>query len=255
MRIAMAAFGFFAIGPAIAIASDPAPMLYATECASCHGDRGQGSNIAPPLIGRPAVDLHFMLDTGRMPASVPNVNEIPRAPQFTAKQITALVAYILTFSPQPPPSALPVIKLGNPRRGRDLFAENCAQCHGAAGNGASVGADDVAPSLARASAFQVGEAIRAGPGVMPRFGPDVLSDEDIDDIAGYVNVVQTHGNMPDGPNAGGFSLAHVGPVAEGFIWVRWCSLSGASAPRATINHRQISASICNPEAMALKRGS
>ncbi len=52
---------------------------------------------------------------------------------------------------------------------------------------------------------------------MPRFGPDVLSDEDIDDIAGYVNVVQTHGNMPDGPNAGGFSLAHVGPVAEGFI--------------------------------------
>ncbi len=81
----MAAFGFFAIGPAIAIASDPAPMLYATECASCHGDRGQGSNIAPPLIGRPAVDIHFMLDTGRMPASVPNVNEIPRAPQFTAQ--------------------------------------------------------------------------------------------------------------------------------------------------------------------------
>ncbi|HET6276344.1 MAG TPA: c-type cytochrome [Candidatus Cybelea sp.] len=217
MKFAMAAFVFFALSPAVAAASDRGPKLYATYCSSCHGDRGQGSNVAPSLIGRPAVDVHFMLDSGRMPASAPNVNEIPRAPRFTEVQIAALVAYILTFSPQPPPSELPLIMPGNLRRGRELFAENCAQCHGAAGNGASVGADNVAPSLATATVFQVGEAIRAGPGVMPRFGPDVLSASDVDDIAHYVNFMQTHGNIPDGPNAGGFSLAHTGPVAEGFI--------------------------------------
>ena len=34
--------------------------------------------------------------------------------------------------------------------------------------------------------MQVAEAIRAGPGVMPRFGHDVLSERNIDDIASYI---------------------------------------------------------------------
>lgn len=191
--------------------------LYATYCASCHGDVGQGSNVAPSLIGRSAAYVHFMLDTGRMPAGAPYVNEIPREPRFTEPQMTALTAYVLSLSPSPGPSALPLVMPGSVTNGRRLYVADCEQCHGPTGQGSSVGASDVAPSLAPATVFQVAEAIRAGPGVMPAFDANVLSDQQVSDIAHYVNYMQTHANAPDGPDAGGFSLAHVGPAAEGLV--------------------------------------
>ena len=199
------------------LAALAAADLYGTHCASCHGDHGQGSNVAPSLIGKSAADIHFMLDTGRMPASVPYLGDIHREPRFTQTQISALVRYVQTFSPVPASASLPLVMPGDVVRGRELFAENCAQCHGAAGGGASIGAADVAPSLGEATVFQVAEAIRAGPSMMPRFGPDVLSDQDVDDIAHYVNYSQTQADRPNGEDAGGFSLAHLGPVAEGFV--------------------------------------
>ncbi len=194
--------------------------LYMTHCASCHGDKGQGSNTSPPLIGKSAVDIHFMLDTGRMPAAAPNSNEEHKSPSFTGPQMTAIVKYVQTFTPGSIDSSLPRILPGNVARGRALFNENCAHCHGVAGNGASVGYDNVAPSLMNATVFQVAEAIRAGPEIMPRFGPDVLSDQDVSDIARYVNYVQTQSAQPQSIDSGGLALAHVGPVAEGLIaWV------------------------------------
>ena len=40
------------------------------------------------------------------------------------------------------------------------------------------------------------------------------------DIARYVNYVHTRPGGENGIDAGGFSLAHVGPVAEGLVaWV------------------------------------
>jgi ubiquinol-cytochrome c reductase cytochrome c subunit len=189
--------------------------LYQTYCASCHGANVAGTANAPSLVGRSAADIHFMLDTGRMPASLPYVNEIHRRPRFTSEQMASIVAYVERFSLHPD-TALPVIMRGNVQRGRALFEEHCAVCHGAAGDGASVGADNVAPALHEATMLQVGEAIRAGPGVMPRFGPDVVSNQDLDDIAHYVNWLQTRAaGSPQ--NRGGFTLAHVGPTAEGFV--------------------------------------
>jgi ubiquinol-cytochrome c reductase cytochrome c subunit len=215
----LAAFIALALAPVWARAAaggEGAAALYMTHCSSCHGDNGQGSNVAPSLIGKSAADIHLMLDTGRMPAAVPYVNEIHHEPRFTDAQMMALVRYVQTFSPEADPS-LPKILPGDVRHGRALFAENCAQCHGSAGDGASVGESNVAPSLMNATVFQVAEAIRAGPEVMPRFGPDVLSDRDVSDIARYINFVQTQSDRPNGENAGGFSLAHVGPVAEGAV--------------------------------------
>lgn len=194
----------------------PPAALYDTYCSSCHGARGQGTNVAPPLVGKSAADVHFMLDSGRMPAAAPGVNEIPRAPRFTYAQINGIVDYVMTFSPHRNAS-LPLVQAGDIKRGGALFAENCAQCHGAVGDGASVGTNNVAPDLATATVFQIAEAVRSGPGIMPRFGPDVLSDRDVDDIASYVNDIETHADDRNGANAGGFPLAHIGPVAEGFI--------------------------------------
>jgi ubiquinol-cytochrome c reductase cytochrome c subunit len=217
MKLLPLALALLALMPPKAARADDAAELYGMHCASCHGGHGQGSNVAPSLIAKSAADIHFMLDTGRMPASVPYLGEIHREPRFTQAQMAELVRYIQSFSPVPASAALPLVMPGDVTLGRKLFAENCAQCHGAGGGGASVGAADVAPSLADATVFQVAEAIRVGPSVMPRFGPDVLSDQDVNDIAHYVNYSQTHADQPDGEDAGGFSLAHVGPVAEGFV--------------------------------------
>jgi ubiquinol-cytochrome c reductase cytochrome c subunit len=203
--------------PLCATARDNGAEFYDVYCSSCHGLRGQGSSVAPSLIGTPSVMVHFMLDTGRMPAPLGDDNDIPRVPRFTYAQIAQIVRYVGTFSRTPVASALPLVEPGNVNRGRTLFAENCAQCHGAGADGDSVGADNVAPSLMAATSFQVVEAARAGPGIMPRFGNDLLSDRDLDDIVRYVNDLQTHAEAPDGPDAGGISLAHIGPVAEGFI--------------------------------------
>ncbi|HEY2473166.1 MAG TPA: c-type cytochrome [Candidatus Cybelea sp.] len=191
--------------------------LYATYCSSCHGSRGQGSDVAPPLIGRPAAEIHLMLDTGRMPAAAPGVNEITRKPIFSPAQIAQVVTYVRSFAPQPNASPLSISSGGNILAGRTLFIENCAACHGATADGASVGYGNVAPSLAGVTPMQIDEAVRTGPGVMPDFGNDVLSDRDVGDIASYVVSVHAHANLPRGPDAGGFTLAHVGPVAEGFV--------------------------------------
>jgi len=199
---------------------DDGRTLYMTRCSSCHGDNGQGSALAPPLLGKSASDIHLMLDTGRMPAAVPYANEIHKTPIFTQEQMTAIVAYVQSFTSGPVDSTLPRILPGDVAHGRALFNENCAHCHGAVGNGASVGYDNVAPSLMNATVFQVGEAIRAGPEIMPRFGSDLLSDQDVSDIARYVNYVQTQSDQPRSIDSGGLPLAHIGPVAEGLIaWV------------------------------------
>ncbi len=216
MRLATV-LALIAIAPAAARANDSGATLYATYCSSCHGTRAQGSRDGPPLIGQSAAMVHFMLDSGRMPAPARGVNEISRAPRFRSAQIDALTRYVVGLSPGSADASLPIVTAGNPVRGRALFAANCAQCHGATGDGASVGGDDVAPTLAIATGSQIGEAIRAGPGVMPRFGPGVLSGRDVDDIASFVTFAKTHANDANGPNAGGVPLAHVGPVAEGFI--------------------------------------
>jgi ubiquinol-cytochrome c reductase cytochrome c subunit len=220
MKLAPAVLAAIVLLPSGARAAGEGAMLYATYCSSCHGSRAEGTRVGPSLIGASAARVHFMLDSGRMPAAAPDVNEIPRVPRFTYAQIDQIVAYVLSLSPQHPSARLPIITAGNVVRGAALFAENCAQCHGALGDGASVGGANVAPDLATASVFQIAEAVRAGPGIMPRFDRNALSDRDVNDIAYFVNFVETHADDPNGANAGGFPLAHLGPVAEGFIaWV------------------------------------
>lgn len=198
------------------VPDDPA-ALYALDCASCHGAAGQGSQWGPPLAGVPEVRIHFMLDTGRMPASIPFVETPHAKPAFTPAQIDALANYVAVSIAKTHDRALPAVGPGDVRRGRSLFAANCQACHGVGGNGEAIGYgyQRVAPSLHSAGSFQIAEAIRAGPGVMPRFGPAVLSDRDVNDIAHYVRDVESQNFGP-----GGITLSLVGAAAEGLVaWV------------------------------------
>ena len=59
--------------------------------------------------------------------------------------------------------------------------------------------------------MQIAEAIRTGPANMPVFGPDTLTDQQVNSIVRYVEYLRD----PDDP--GGFALGHVGPIPEGFV--------------------------------------
>jgi ubiquinol-cytochrome c reductase cytochrome c subunit len=187
---------------------------YDRHCTSCHGLGGHGTSQGPPLLGAGAAAVDFYLSTGRMPLAVAGQQPMRQAPVFSRGQIDALVAYVTSLYPDGPPVPRANPAAGDLVRGGRLFTENCAPCHGAAAAGDAVGAGAVAPSLWASTPTEIEEAVRVGPGVMPRFGPDELSQRDLDSIARYLLSLRTR------PSPGGLSLGYTGPVAEGFVaWI------------------------------------
>lgn len=185
--------------------------LYEANCATCHGPGGGGTDDGPSLAGFGPAAVDFVLRTGRMPLADPTSQPVRREPLFTEEEIRALVAYVETIQPggTPIPDVDPA--RGSLVEGQRVFLANCAACHGAGAGGDSVGGGRIAPSLYPASALEIAEALRYGPGTMPRFGPENLSQEDLDSIARYLLFLQAE------PDPGGLGLGRVGAVAEGFV--------------------------------------
>jgi ubiquinol-cytochrome c reductase cytochrome c subunit len=104
-------------------------------------------------------------------------------------------------------------------RGGELFRQNCASCHGFAGAGGALSEGNQAPPLKEATATQVKEAMRIGPGTMPVFSSESVSDQDADAIAAYVRY------LADANNRGGAPLEHGGPIPEGLV--AWLAGLGA----------------------------
>jgi ubiquinol-cytochrome c reductase cytochrome c subunit len=192
--------------------------LYNVHCASCHGLNLQGGPEAPPLIGIDAQDADFMLRTGRMPAEIPFEEETHKAPRFNADQIVDIVDYVMSKASGE--KMLPVVKApdfavappGMLKKGREVYEENCEHCHAATGRGDGVGYANVAPELSDATPEEIAEAVRMGPDVMPVFGKNIISDDDLNALITYVGYLQ-RGKY----NPGGLQLANWGPVSEGFI--------------------------------------
>ena len=204
-----------AAGLALAPIRARGESLYELRCSSCHGLVLQGGPDAPPLIGKSAADVDFMLQTGRMPAAAPGQQYVDVKPQLSQPDILAIVSYVSSRGHGP--VQLPRLASGNAAHGRAIFAENCQQCHGVSAHGASVGYANIAPSLMHTRPEQIAEAVRVGPGEMPQFGPDVMTDANLDDLVSFVGFLQ---HEKRSYNQGGLQLANVGPVAEGFVaWV------------------------------------
>jgi ubiquinol-cytochrome c reductase cytochrome c subunit len=180
--------------------------LYTAQCASCHGQQGEGTGNGPTLVGAGAAGADFYLRTGRMPLSAPG-QPVTRHPQrLSEEQIAALVDVVAGFGPGP---EIPqVLGGGDVGDGARLYLANCAACHGATGAGNAIGGGAIAANLGHASALDILEAIRIGPGAMPNFE---LSPEDEASIVAYVHDLQTR------PDPGGLAIGGLGAVAEGFI--------------------------------------
>ena len=187
--------------------------LYQANCSTCHGLDALGTDNGPSLsqVGPASVD--FMLSTGRMPLANPADQPRRGAPKFSPVQIDAIVAYLEALVPGGEPIPAVDTSQGDLVRGAALFLENCAACHGAGGSGDSVGGGRIAPSLSAADPLQIAEAIRVGPGVMPRFGAETLDQSDVDSIARYLVWIRSNADE------GGAQLGRVGAVAEGLVAV------------------------------------
>jgi len=157
--------------------------------------------------------VDFYLSTGRMPLTEEELNPERAKPAFGQADIDALVAYVASLDGGP---AIPTVDpaAGRLAEGEQLYQENCAACHSATGTGGALTSGQTAPSLAKATPVQVAEAIRVGPGAMPRFPPQALTDPQVDSVAAYV------GRLQRGGNRGGWDLGRIGPVTEGLVaWV------------------------------------
>lgn len=191
--------------------------LYSQHCATCHGFEGRGSVVSGRTVpgiqdASPAL-VDFVIRTGRMPMPNIGADSVRRAPTLDAEQRRALVAYIRTFAADAP--HVPVVDpgRGDIAEGREIYVQNCIACHGAFGRGIAISQEDIAPGLLEAAPVEVGEAIRAGPGVMPVFGEEIISDREVDSVAAYVEFITTQAERP----GRGFVLGRSGPVTEGLV--------------------------------------
>ena len=216
-----AAPGLDARTPAITYHLPPASfapagdVLFQENCASCHGPDALGSVRAPNLVALGGATVDFWVSTGRMPLANTAQQAARKPVRFTHLQIQQIVAYVTSLAPRVVSGpAIPIVHLAttNLSTGNELFVLNCASCHTITGAGDALADGFYAPSLHRATATQIAEAVRTGPGNMPRFSTGALSDQQVADIVSYVKGTIQH---PD--NAGGLATGGIGPVAEGFI--------------------------------------
>lgn len=191
-------------------------QLFEQSCSSCHGVNGSGVTTSdgqvrgPSLENAGAAAAYYQLATGRMPLA--NSGDVPRRKPavFGPDDIASLVDYVASLGNGP---ALPKIDVtgADLPRGGEFFRANCAACHSASGAGGALSYGRAAPSLGSATPEEIAAAVRSGPTEMPVFGPDVLPDAELADVAAYVRYLQ----RPRDP--GGLPIGRIGPVPEGFV--------------------------------------
>ncbi len=190
-------------------------LLFAANCATCHGMNLEGADAGPSLLGVGAAAVDFQVATGRMPLAASGPQAEQKPVQFTAEQIRALYTFVAAQAPGPGiPDSRYLQGDGDPAIGGELFRINCAMCHNVAGAGGALTQGKYAPALGGVSALHTYEAMVSGPSNMPVFNDVNLTPEDKANIITYLKYID------ENPSVGGFNLGSLGPVSEGlFIWI------------------------------------
>lgn len=198
-----------AASPAISAPSE-GRALFEEGCSSCHGFDGKGvEGQGPSLIHAGEAAADFYLRTGRMPLGQVGDEPLRGEPRYSNEQIEALVHYVGSLGDGPTiPNVDP--SQGDVAEGMELFRDSCAGCHAITGKG-GVALGGYAPPLGESTPTEVGEALRVGPYLMPRFNEELISPRQVNSIAAYVKLTQ------EPEDAGGFGIGHIGPVPEGLV--------------------------------------
>ena len=194
--------------------------IFANGCTSCHGDDARGiTGRGPSLRGVGAAAVDWYVSTGRMPLAQLGVEPARADPVYSPREVEALSRYLTTLptagQPLAPRPGGPIPDVdparGDVQEGQRTFADSCSGCHQIMGRG-GIGTGFYAPNLKDVTPTQIGEAIRIGPYLMPRFSEEQLTPAQIDSISTYVDeVVQAP------PDRGGWGIGNVGPISEGLV--------------------------------------
>lgn len=168
-------------------ASNGEKLFASFQCASCHGDKGQGGS-APALAGSsgpvssPDAMAAAMWSHATKMWQAVDAAKIAR-PRIAAAQAADLYAYLSGGSSQPNPA-------GDAARGQHVFeAKLCASCH----EQVDTGAPNLALEAGRFSAFSMVAALwQHGSGMLARMVAQnkewqVLSAQEMADIIAYLN--------------------------------------------------------------------
>lgn len=145
--------------PAFAALVGRGAEVYAANCFACHGGSGDGQGPQAPTLSTPARDF---TDSGWMAAQADGVmfSSVQRgvagtpmpafAGRLSAADTWAVVAYLRGFSPQTWLDSAPGVVSdppGDGGLGTQVYAAQCAGCHGdlGAGDGPAAGALDPPP--------------------------------------------------------------------------------------------------------------
>ncbi|MFQ6116938.1 MAG: c-type cytochrome [Candidatus Bipolaricaulia bacterium] len=183
---------------------DPAAggEVFREHCASCHGERGEGG-FGPDLRSAGLLGAAYLYQIILDPHNgIVLIGHPPRMPELelSKRELADVVAYLLSIKD---PEAVnqraeeALAKLGvassageeggeeetiDLGQGRTLYiSKGCAACHGADGRGTAAG-----PSIIGRKAEEIRYQVREPRGTMPSFGPERLSDDELEAIIRYL---------------------------------------------------------------------
>ena len=143
---------------------NPALDLYTTNCASCHGADARGVDMKPDIHCSRAI--HDVVRSGRTGGPV---GDMPAFPNLTDADIATLQGYLDGLCPSP--------------TGTDLYASNCASCHGT-----DAGGTPRAPTARCAT--RVVDALTVGrAAAMPAFA--AFTSDDVTHVQQYLDQLCT----------------------------------------------------------------
>ena len=189
-------------------------VLYATNCAGCHGTNGTGGAaiaLADPVYLAIADDATIRrVATNGVPGTAMSAFGQSAGGLLTKEQIDAIVNGIrarwakpnILGDTKPPPYAAQAP--GDPARGADVYARYCSSCHGAAGRGGQRASSIVNGAyLALVSDQSLRTTVIVG---RPEMGaPDwrgnlpgkPMSSEDVSDVVAWLVAQRQRPSPPD----------------------------------------------------------
>lgn len=212
----------YALAAAKGQSTEEGAQLFASNCAVCHGQFGEGGpNPANPsdtivpissaefLKTRDDFTLRNIISEGQPDFGMSPFGSANGGP-LSDDQIDALVAYIRAWETNPPVNLPPEVAAGRAAlNGSQVFANVCARCHGANGEGGIGPALNTQDFQNRYDDQTLLNTITNGREATPMIAwGEVLSPSQLQQLVQYIRTLKTSAGASEGtatPTASGFS--------------------------------------------------
>ena len=125
---------FFLFASPLVQANTNGEQLYTTHCSACHGANGNGG-VGVPLA---LPDFQYGVTNDYLKETIRHGRPGRIMPAFTSlknNEVKAIIKHLRSWAPGKPFKYSNKKIKGNIKHGKQLYAKNCAACHGANGKG------------------------------------------------------------------------------------------------------------------------